>query len=115
MTPAAHDPSRPVYAISVAAELAGVAVSTLRLYEDHGLVTPARTDGGTRRYSEADVARVARVRELVDSGVTLSAVSMVLDLEHENTRLHAANDELAANNHSLRRDNAQLRRVEGPQ
>lgn len=77
----------PVYAISVAAELAGLAVPTLRLYEQHGLVLPSRTSGGTRRYSEHDIARIRRISELVDGGVTLSAVRMVLDLQDDNERL----------------------------
>ena len=84
MTGPSRDPQRPVYAISVAAELAGVATHTLRLYEDHGLVLPARTEGGTRRYSEADIERITRITRLVEAGVTLAAVQMVLDLQDDN-------------------------------
>ena len=100
---------QPVYAISVAAELAGLAVPTLRLYENHGLVTPSRTSGGTRRYSGDDVARIRRISELVDSGVTLSAVRMVLDLQDDNEDLTDANRDLRARNLELHRDNRQLR------
>ncbi|GAB3446426.1 hypothetical protein GCM10027517_28670 [Phycicoccus ginsengisoli] len=100
---------RPVYSISVAAELAELAVPTLRLYEQHGLVTPARTEGGTRRYSADDVERIRRVSDLVDDGVTLSAVRMVLDLQDDNRSLTDANRTLRHRNAALRRDNARLR------
>lgn len=81
------DDDRGVYGISVAAELVGMGVQTLRLYESRGLVDPARTDGGTRRYSARDVDRLHRIGELVDAGLNLAGVSMVLDLEQENSRL----------------------------
>ena len=101
---------RPLYSISVAAELAGLAVPTLRLYEQHGLIEPARTNGGTRRYSDADIGRLLRVKELVDSGVTLAATARVLNLEDDNTRLADANVALRSRNRQLRRDNTRLRR-----
>ena len=101
--------SRPVYSISVAAELAELAVPTLRLYEEHGLVTPARTDGGTRRYSADDVERIRRVSGLVEDGVTLAAVQMVLDLQDSNRSLTDANRALRDRNAALRKDNARLR------
>jgi DNA-binding transcriptional MerR regulator len=100
---------RPVYAISVAAELAGLAVPTLRLYEEHGLVLPSRTSGGTRRYSEQDVARIRRISALVDEGVTLSAVRMVLDLQDDNDDLSDRNRDLQVRNVALHRDNERLR------
>src|SRR5689334_7818301 len=56
----------PVYAISVAAELTGVAVQSIRLWERRGLLTPARSAGGTRRYSADDLSRIARITTLVD-------------------------------------------------
>jgi DNA-binding transcriptional MerR regulator len=101
---------RPLYSISVAAELAGLPVPTLRLYEEKGLVTPERTEGGTRRYSDADLARIARVSELVASGVTLAAVAMVLDLQDDNADLSHRNRGLRRRNTELREDNARLRR-----
>ena len=74
---------QPVFAISVAAELARTAVQNLRVYERHGLLTPERTDGGTRRYSQADVERLVRIRELLDEGLNLVGVARVLGLQDE--------------------------------
>lgn len=87
MSAARPDDDRGVYGISVAAELVGMGVQTLRLYESRGLVEPARTEGGTRRYSARDLDRLQRIGELVDAGLNLAGVSMVLDLEQENSRL----------------------------
>lgn len=84
-----RDPNRAVYAISVAAELVGMAVQNLRVYERRGLVRPARTAGGTRRYSENDLNRLRRVGELLDEGVNLAGAALVLELERENARLRA--------------------------
>ena len=102
-------PDRPLYTISVAAELVHLPVPTLRLYEEKGLVLPQRTDGGTRRYSDADLARIARVSELVASGVTLAAVNMVLDLQDDNADLATDNRRLRERNTALRQDNERLR------
>ncbi|HEV7203777.1 MAG TPA: MerR family transcriptional regulator [Jatrophihabitans sp.] len=79
--------SRGVYAISVAAELVGVGVQTLRLYETRGLVEPSRTGGGTRRYSALDLDRARRIVELLEAGLNLAGVAMVLELEAENAEL----------------------------
>jgi DNA-binding transcriptional MerR regulator len=76
-----------VYAISVAAELTGAGVQNLRVYERHGLVEPSRTDGGTRRYSEDDLARITRVLTLLAEGLNLAGVALVLRLEDDNARL----------------------------
>jgi MerR family transcriptional regulator, heat shock protein HspR len=78
---------RGVYGISVAAELVGMGVQTLRLYEARGLLEPARTAGGTRRYSERDLDRLRRIGDLLDEGLNLAGVAMVLELESENARL----------------------------
>lgn len=59
---------RGVYGISVASELSGFGMQALRLYEQHGLVTPARTEGGTRRYSDDDLLRLERIAELIEPG-----------------------------------------------
>src|SRR6476619_759936 len=80
--------TRAVYVISVAAELAGVHPQTLRIYERKGLVDPARTSGGNRRYSDADIALLRRIQELTNEGLNLAGVQRVLELEAENTRLH---------------------------
>jgi DNA-binding transcriptional MerR regulator len=74
---------RGVFGISVAAELARTGVQNLRVYERHGLVQPDRTDGGTRRYSAADVERLAHIRDLLDAGLNLAGVARVLELEAE--------------------------------
>ncbi len=109
MSTSGRPPDRALYSISVAAELVGLPVPTLRLYEDKGLVLPQRTDGGTRRYSDADLARIARISELVGSGVTLSAVAMVLDLQDDNADLTTRNRDLRQRNTALREDNDRLR------
>ena len=76
-------PTDAVYVISVAAELAGVHPQTLRIYERKGLLDPARTGGGSRRYSEADIALLLRIQELTNEGFNLVGVSRVLELEGE--------------------------------
>ena len=73
--------SRALFVISVAAELAGVHPQTLRIYERKGLVSPARTSGRSRRYSEQDIDRLRHIQELTNEGVGLAAVERVLDLE----------------------------------
>jgi MerR family transcriptional regulator/heat shock protein HspR len=88
------DPGRrAVYVISVAAELAGVHPQTLRIYERKGLLDPARTNGGSRRYSERDIAHLRRIQDLTTAGLNLEGVRQVLALEAEVKRLQA---ELAA-------------------
>lgn len=79
--------TRGVYAISVAADLVGTGVQNLRVYERRGLVSPARTDGGTRLYSDDDIARLQRISALLEAGLNLAGIAMVLDLEHETARL----------------------------
>lgn len=78
-----RDRSRALYVISVAAELAGVHPQTLRIYERKGLVNPARTGGGSRRYSEADIDRLRRILELTEEGLNLAGVKRVMQLERE--------------------------------
>lgn len=75
--------------ITVAADLAGVGPQTLRLYERHGLLTPARTSGGTRRYSQHNLDQVRRITELVHAGVNLAGITRVLRLEQMITQLLA--------------------------
>lgn len=78
---------RAVYVISVAAELAGMHPQTLRIYERKGLLEPARTAGGNRRYSEADIARLRRIAELAEEGMNLAGIRRVMALEDEVVRL----------------------------
>ncbi len=92
-----------VYGISVAAELSGIAVQSLRLYERHGLVTPARSEGGTRRYSADDLARLKRISELVDAGINLAGIARILELEDHNATLSADNTDLRSTNRNLRK------------
>ncbi len=81
--------ARAVYVISVAAELAGVHPQTLRIYERKGLLEPARTGGGSRRYSDADLDLLRRIQHLTDAGLNLAGVKRVLELEQEIERLRA--------------------------
>jgi MerR family transcriptional regulator/heat shock protein HspR len=95
-TPDANErtPTRAVYVISVAAELAGMHPQTLRIYERRGLVTPARSEGGNRRYSDADIAVLRRISELTDEGMNLEGIRRVMHLEIENARLRAELDQV---------------------
>jgi MerR family transcriptional regulator/heat shock protein HspR len=88
--------SAAVYIISVAAELAGVHPQTLRIYERKGLVEPARTGGGSRRYSDADIALLQRIQELTTEGLNLVGVQRVLDLEASLARTQAEVAQLRA-------------------
>lgn len=74
---------RAVYIISVAAKLTGAHPQTLRVYERKGLVSPARTGGMSRRYSDADLERIRRVQTLTSEGLNLAGVARVLELEAE--------------------------------
>ena len=86
--------SHAVYVISVAAELAGMHPQTLRIYERRGLVAPARSQGGNRRYSDVDIDRLRRIQELAGEGMNLEGIRRVMMLEAEVERLRAENAEL---------------------
>ena len=79
-----------VYVISVAAELAGMHPQTLRIYERRGLLEPARTAGGNRRYSDEDIERLLRISELAAEGMNLAGIRRVMELEEEVARLRTA-------------------------
>lgn len=79
-----------VYVMSVAADLAGLHPQTLRLYERRGLVEPARSEGGNRRYSDADLDHLRRIVELTDAGVNIEGVRRILELEAKVARLTRA-------------------------
>lgn len=98
---------RGVYGISVASELSGLGPQTLRLYETRGLLSPARSGGGTRRYSEDDLDRARRITELLTAGVNLAGIAQIFDLEARNIQLESANAELIS-------DNARLVAAHGP-
>ncbi len=88
---------RAVYVISVAAELAGVHPQTLRIYERRGLLSPARTPGNSRRYSDADIARLRMIQRLTQElGVNLAGVQLIMNMEDEVDRLRQMSERLAA-------------------
>lgn len=95
-------PDHGVYGISVAAELSGIPVQSLRLYERHGLLTPTRSDGGTRLYSADDLARPQRISTLVEAGINLAGIARILDLQDDNVALSATNTDLRSTNRTLR-------------
>lgn len=102
--------ARGVYGISVAADLSGIAAPTLRLYERRGLLAPARTDGGTRRYSDDDLTRLQRITALVEQGINLAGVGHILHLETRLSRLEADYLELALLNAELKAERKNGRR-----
>ncbi len=95
-----NDAERPVYMIGVAAELAGVHPQTLRIYEQKGLVSPQRTSGNTRMYSQADIDRLRLINELTSEGINLAGVIRILDLQG---RLDERDNELDALHQRVRR------------
>ncbi len=111
-----------VYVISVAAELTGMHPQTLRIYERKGLLDPSRTSGGSRRFSESDLARLRHIQELTATGLNLEGVRRVLQLEAELARLRdelaevraQALDAVAATHRQYRRDLVPLRQAPVP-
>ena len=95
-----NDRNRPLYMISVAAELAGVHPQTLRIYEQKGLVSPQRTSGNTRMYSQADIDRLQLINELTSEGINLAGVIRILDLKG---RLDGRDDEIDSLHKRVRR------------
>ena len=83
-----------VFAISVAAELAGLHPQTLRTYEREGLVEPVRSEGGTRRYSGADVERLRLIAAMTMAGLNIAGIKRVLELESELAKLRAMVEQL---------------------
>ena len=105
--------ARGVYGISVASEFSGVDPQTLRLYERRGLLSPARSDGGTRRYSDDDLDRLARISDLVAQGINIAGIAQILHLEHRNTELESDNSDLQSENARLRSGEPTRRRRSG--
>ena len=89
VTPQWADPAHGLYSISVAAEIAGLHPQTLRIYEREGLLEPARSAGGTRRYSHNDITRLLEVSALSSDGLNLAGIRRVLALQEETRRLEA--------------------------
>ncbi len=116
------DRKRAVYVISVAAELAGVHPQTLRIYERKGLLEPARTGGGSRRYSERDIDRLLRIQRLTAAGVNLEGVKRIMELEDQNERLgkelvrarNEANEAVERTHRKYRRDLVPVSRAPVP-
>ena len=92
-----------VYVISVAAELSGMHAQTLRTYDRMGLVSPARTRGGGRRYSDRDIELLRKIQALSqDDGVNLAGIKSIIELTEERDRLEAERDALAEEVRALR-------------
>ena len=109
------DEERAVYVISVAAELAGMHPQTLRIYERKGLVSPQRTQGNSRRYSQRDIDALRRIQDLTqDRGINLAGVKMIIEMQAELEALRRRTEELEAQLRSSRRaaQKAQARREE---
>jgi MerR family transcriptional regulator, heat shock protein HspR len=85
---------RGVYIISVAAELVGVHPQTLRIYERKGLLSPSRTSGNTRRYSERDIATLQAIQRLTQEGVNLAGVKMIVQMQDELHRMRERMDQM---------------------
>jgi MerR family transcriptional regulator, heat shock protein HspR len=83
------EPGRGLFSISVAAELSGLHPQTLRIYEREGLLDPARSPGGTRRYSTEDIGRLKQIMALTADGLNLAGVRRVLELQEETRQLQA--------------------------
>ena len=94
---------REVFVISVAAELSGMHAQTLRTYDRMGLVTPARTRGGGRRYSQRDIAMLRKIQRLSqDEGVNLAGIKAIIELTEQRDALEEERDQLAAEVEELR-------------
>ena len=88
------DKDQPLYMISVAAQLTGMHPQTLRVYEQKGLVTPGRSRGNTRLYSQHDIERLNLISKLTDEGINLAGVVRILDMRERMDKLQAENDDL---------------------
>ena len=96
MTTPWAQPGRGLFSIAVAAELTGLHPQTLRIYEREGLLDPARSPGGTRRYSTEDIGRLPQIMALTADGLNLAGVRRVLELQEETRQLQAEIDRLKA-------------------
>ena len=87
---------KPLYMISVAANLTGMHPHTLRVYEQKGLVTPGRSRGNTRLYSQGDIERLNLISKLTDEGINLAGVVRILDMRERQVERDREIDELRA-------------------
>jgi DNA-binding transcriptional MerR regulator len=94
--------ARGVYGISVASELTGIDPQMLRHYERRGLLTPARSEGGTRRYSDDDLDRLQQISELVAQGINIAGIAQILHLRRRNSELESDNSTLKSENARLK-------------
>ena len=102
---AASESGRPVYMISVAAELAGMHPQTLRIYETRGLIEPNRSPKGTRLYSQEDVERLRRIQELTSQlGMNLAGVERVFELEGELAQMKRRMDRMERRAEQMRKE-----------
>lgn len=92
---------KPLYMISVAAELTGMHPQTLRVYEQKGLVTPGRSRGNTRLYSQSDIDRLNLISKLTDEGINLAGVIRILDMRERELELEHELETLRARVRSL--------------
>ena len=92
----ADDKDKPLYMISVAAELTGMHPQTLRVYEQKGLVTPGRSRGNTRLYSQGDIERLNLISKLTDEGINLAGVVRILDMRERAAERDKEIDQLRA-------------------
>ena len=107
-----EDDNRPLFMISVAAELTGVHPQTLRAYESKGLVVPKRTAGNTRMYSRADIERLGLIGDLTDEGINLAGVIRILDLEERLEQREKRIEELERANKRMEKELHDLRMKE---
>jgi MerR family transcriptional regulator/heat shock protein HspR len=101
------DRGRPVYMISVAAELTGLHPQTLRIYERKELVNPQRSPGNTRLYSDEDIERLRLITELTDEGVNLAGVACILEMQDEVVRMERKMEEMKRRVEEIQRVAAQ--------
>ena len=104
-----NDRDKPLYMISVAAELTGMHPQTLRVYEQKGLVTPGRSRGNTRLYSQADIDRLNLISQLTDEGINLAGVVRILDMRERQAEREEEIDELTRRIRALEDEVHELR------
>lgn len=101
--------TKPLYMISVAAELTGMHPQTLRVYEQKGLVNPGRSRGNTRLYSQADIDRLELIGRLTDEGINLAGVVRILDMREHEDEMEQEMDKLRDRMHELEKQIREFR------